>query len=100
MGGTAMIKKFDEFLNEAIKYKPDDFNLDNAPKELVQYVIDNVDDFGRRYQKALTKIDRMRCPLRMADSNLYNEICDNVEDWCSDNDDNIDNYDIDEIFDL
>ena len=88
MEGTAMIKKFDEFLNEAIKYKPDDFNLDNAPKELVQYVIDNVDDFGRRYQKALTKIDRMRCPLRMADSNLYNEICDNVEDWCSDNDEN------------
>ena len=95
-----MIKKFDEFLNEAIKYKPEDFNLDNAPKELVQYVIDNVDDFGKRYQKALTKIDRMRCPLRMADSNLYNEIYDTAEEWCSDNDDNIDNYDIDEIFDL
>lgn len=89
-----------ENLDEAMKYKPEDFNLDNAPKELVQYVIDNVDDFGRRYQKALTKVDRMRCPLRMADSDLYNEICDNVEDWCSDNDEKFDDYDIDEIFDL
>lgn len=95
-----MIKKFDEFLNEAIKYKPEDFNLDNAPKELVQYVIDNVDDFGKRYQKALTKIDRMRCPLRTADSNLYDEICDTVEDWCSDNDEKFDDYNVDEIFDL
>ena len=95
-----MIQNFDEFVNEAIKYKPEDFNLDNAPKELVQYVIDNVEDFGRRYQKALTKIDRMRCPLRMADSYLYDEICNNVEDWCSDNDENFDDYDVDEIFDL
>lgn len=89
-----------ENLDEAIKYKPEDFNLDNAPKDMVQYVIDNIDDFGKRYQKALTKIDRMRCPLRMADSNLYDEICDQVSDWCSDNNDDIDNYDIDEIFDL
>lgn len=89
-----------ENLDEAMKYKPEDFNLDNAPKELVQYVIDNVDDFGRRYQKALTKIDRMRCPLRMADGDLYDDICDNVEDWCSDNDKEFDDYDVDEIFDL
>lgn len=89
-----------ENLDEAMKYKPEDFNLDNAPKELVQYVIDNVEDFGRRYQKALTKIDRMRCPLRMADSYLYDEICNNVEDWCSDNDEKFDDYDVDEIFDL
>lgn len=93
-----MIKQFDEFINEAIKYKPSDFNLENAPKELVQYIIDNVDDFGRRYQKALTKVDRMRCPLATADSELYNEIMDRGTDWCTDNDDDMDNYSIEEIF--
>ncbi|WP_296864593.1 hypothetical protein [uncultured Methanobrevibacter sp.] len=87
-----------ENLDEAIKYKPEDFNLDNAPKELVQYIIDNIDDFGKRYQKAITKMDRQRCPFRIADNVLYNEINDRISDWCSDNDEDEDDYDVEEIF--
>ena len=95
-----MVKQFEEFVNEAINYKPEDFNLDNAPKELVQYIIDNIDRFGKRYQMAITKVDRMRCPLRMADPQLYSELIDRAEEWCDDNDKDVEDYDIDEIFDL
>lgn len=33
----------------------------------------------------LNKMDRMRCPLRMADEELFNDIADAVEEWCDDN---------------
>lgn len=95
-----MVQHFEEFINEAMNYKPEDFNLDNAPKELVQYIIDNIDRFGKRYQMAITKIDRMRCPLRVADPQLYSELIDRAEEWCDDNDKDVEDYDIDEIFDF
>lgn len=95
-----MVQNFEEFINEAINYKPEDFNLDNAPKELVQYIIDNIDRFGKRYQMAITKIDRMRCPLRVADPQLYSELVDRAEEWCDDNNKDVEDYDIDEIFDF
>ena len=81
-----------------MKYTAEDFNLDDAPVKMVEYVIDNVEDFGERYHKALTKVDRMRCPLSMADCELYDEICDMVDDWCEDNGDDADEYDVEEIF--
>jgi hypothetical protein len=67
-------------------YKAEDFNLENAPKEMVQYVIDNVVDFDIRYQRALYIIGRDRCPLRMADESLYNDIYEALSDWCIEND--------------
>lgn len=79
-------------------FTPSDFNCDNAPVELVQYIIDNTDDFGRRYSSALNVIGRDRCPLRMADNALYDDMYDCLCDWCSDNGDNEDNYDLEEIF--
>lgn len=93
-----MIKYFDEFVNEAYKYSPKDFDLTIAPEELIQYVIDNVDDFGKRYQHALAQMDKRRVPLRLADNSLYDEIYDAMCDWCEDNDKDVDEYDIDEIF--
>lgn len=53
----------------------------------------NVEFYEDRLQLALNKMDRMRCPMRMADDGLYDEMCDAVEDWCEDND--IDFYEID-----
>ncbi len=85
-------------------YTSDDFNTENAPKEMVQYVIDNVDDFEPRYQHALSIIGRDRCPLRMANLCLYAEIEDMIKEWCeednwlNENSRNPDDYDIEEIF--
>lgn len=79
-------------------YKPEDFNLTNAPKEMVQYVLDNVDDFEERYQHALDIVGRERSPLRRADLDLYIDIQTELDFWCADNGHNFDDYDIEEIF--
>lgn len=79
-------------------YTADDFNTENAPKEMVQYVIDNVVDFEPRYQQALSIIGHDRCPLRMASYGLYSDIEEYIGEWCHDNEDCSDLYDIEEIF--
>ena len=67
-------------------YTAEDFNLTNAPKEMVQHVIDNVEDFEPRYQHALNVMDKKRCPLHVADFELYDEMYDAMVDWCIEND--------------
>lgn len=62
-------------------YKPEDFNLTNAPKEMVQYVLDNVEDFDIRYSLALKTIDKCRCPLRLANDSLFDEIQGAMVEW-------------------
>ena len=62
------------------------------------YVENNVHRFAERYDLALEKIGEMRCPLSMADDSLFNDIRDAVDDWCSDNDKDPDDYDIEEMF--
>jgi hypothetical protein len=80
-------------------YTPDDFNLDNAPREMVQYVIDNVDNFHERYNHALNRIGILRAPLRLVDYELYNEIDNAMCDFGCDIDTfDINDYDIEEIF--
>lgn len=54
-------------------------------KEIAAYVRNNVEFFEDRLQLALNKIDRMRCPLHMADKELYNDIINAIEEWCDDN---------------
>ena len=54
-------------------------------KELAAFVRNNVEDFEVRLQLALKRMDRMRCPFRMADGMLYDEIVDAIEEWCDDN---------------
>ena len=55
-------------------YKAEDFNLTKAPKELIQYVIDNVEDFEPRYQYASYLIGKTRCSLEHALEDLYYDI--------------------------
>lgn len=54
-------------------------------KEIAAFVRNNIEDFEVRLQLALKRMDRMRCPLSMADGMLYDEIVDAVEEWCDDN---------------
>lgn len=54
-------------------------------KEVAAYVRNNVEFYEERLQMALNKMERMRCPLQMADESLYDEIVDAIEDWCDDN---------------
>jgi hypothetical protein len=56
----------------------------NKIKELAAYVRQNVEFFEERLQLALNKMDRMRCPLRVADQELYDDIVSAIEQWCED----------------
>ena len=76
-------------------YKPEDFNLTNAPKEMVQYVLDNVEDFDIRYSLALKTIDKCRCPLYHADCSLYDDIYNAMCEWCNERDFYPEDYDYD-----
>ena len=82
-------------------YTAEDFNLKNAPKEMVQYVIDTVEDFDARYTRALGIIGSYRCPLQMADEGLYNDIYDAMCEWVNDEFESYPedfDYEIEEIF--
>lgn len=79
-------------------YTAEDFNLGNAPKEMVQFVINSVVDFDKHYSRALEIIGADRCPLKMADRRLFDTIQYCIDDWCSDNGHDPDDYDIEEIF--
>lgn len=79
-------------------YTADDFNTENAPKEMVQYIIDNTESFEIRYRYALSVIGRDRCSIWQANQELAMELQDNLDDWCNDNEDNSDLYDVNEIF--
>ena len=77
-------------------YNAEDYK--GAPAAMLQYIIANVDDFDSRYEHALFIIDQHRCPLQVADCSLYQEISDNMDDWCDDNGCDAEGYDIEEIF--
>ena len=66
-------------------------------KELAAYVRNNVEDFEERLQLALKRMDRMRCPLSMADCMLYDEIVDAIEEWCDDNEVNNEDFDYEDL---
>ena len=63
-------------------------------KEVAAYVRNNIEDYEVRLQLALKKMDRMRCPLRMADESLFDEIVDAICEWFDDNEISIE-YDFD-----
>lgn len=66
-------------------------------KEIAAYVRNNVEFFEERLQLALNRIDRLRCPLSMADSQLYYDICNAIEDWCLDNEVDEDTLDLEAV---
>lgn len=82
-------------------YKPNDVKLTNAPEEMVQYVINNVEDFEPRYKHALGIMDKQRCPIIVADSDLHDDIYNAMCDWTLNELETYPedlNYDIEEIF--
>lgn len=65
----------------------------NYKKEVAAAVRNNVEDYEERLQLALKRMDRMRCPLSMADRSLYDEIVDAISEWCDDNEVSVDFFD-------
>ena len=67
---------------------------------LYNYCATTIPHFFTREMDALEKIGQYRWTLRMADSSLYNDMRDCIEDYCTDN--NLDwdeeEIDIEEIF--
>ena len=70
----------------------------NDVQAVKKYCEENIEDFSLRYEMALRMENRMRCPLEHADPNLYGEIRDKIEEWCDDNEENVEVYDIDNLF--
>lgn len=66
-------------------------------KELAAYVRNNVEFFEERLQLALNKMERMRCSLRFADSELFDAISDAIDEWCDDNEVNNEDWDYEDI---
>lgn len=54
-------------------------------KEVAAYVRNHVEDYEIRLSLALGRMERDRCPLRMADDGLFDEIVSAIDDWCWDN---------------
>lgn len=83
-------------------YRPEDFNIKNAPKEMVQFVLDNVKDFENRYLDALRSIGNGRYPLRLSAPTLYDDIQKAMAEWAIDQsnftDEEFEDLDIEEIF--
>lgn len=69
----------------------------NKVKELAAYVRNNVEFFEERLQLALNKMERMRCSLRFADSELFDAISDAIDEWCDDNEVNNEDWDYEDI---
>lgn len=61
--------------------------------EVAAYCAAHIEDYELRAQLALKTMDRMRCPLSMADSALCSEIRDRACDWANDNDYAVDFFD-------
>lgn len=69
-------------------------------KEIAAYCAANIEDYELRVQLALGVMERMRCPLNMADAGLYDEMYDCACEWAEDNDysvDLIDGIDVEDI---
>lgn len=82
-------------------YTADDFNTENAPKEMVQYVIGHVPDFTNRYMSAHYRMGSDRLPMYRADFTLFADIHEAMAEWAIDNnvsDEEFDDFDIEEIF--
>ena len=54
-------------------------------KEIAAYVRNNVEFYEERLSIALGRMERNRCPLRMADCSLFDDIVSAIDDWCWDN---------------
>lgn len=65
--------------------------------EIGNYLRETVEDFDIRVEVALNIMDRMRCPFGYADSELFDECYDRIEEWCEENGIGVECIDIEEI---
>lgn len=73
----------------------------NNKNELIEFIKSNIADFDDKISKAWELMDKYRCPLRMTDNGLYDEITNLIQDYADDNDlseEWIDNIDVEELF--
>lgn len=66
-------------------------------KELAAACANNIENYELRVQLAIDVIGRMRCPLSMADFNLYYEMMDQIWWWGFDNEIDVDDIDAEEV---
>ena len=55
-------------------------------KEIEALCHKNIEEYEPRVQHALNVMDRMRCPLSMADPSLADEIDEQMDEWMADHD--------------
>lgn len=75
-------------------------DMEDVIKEIAAYCAAHIEDYEIRVHLAIKQMDRMRCPLSMADERLYNEMYNCAEEWADDHDysvDFIDGIDVEEI---
>jgi hypothetical protein len=67
-------------------------------KENPYEVFDKIDNFSTRRDLALDMIDKYRCSFYHADSDLYDEMYDALEEWCNDEDElDIEDFEIENL---
>lgn len=64
---------------------------------LSEFFKQNISNFDSRLGRAWGIVDHMRCPFKMADTDLYIEMSDRLEDFCEENGLDYDDYDLEEI---
>ena len=68
--------------------------MDKQQREIAAYVRNHVEFYEERLSLALEWMGRDRCPLRVADGGLYDEIVNTICEWFDDNEISIE-YDFD-----
>lgn len=66
-------------------------------KENEDDVFGDIEDFEVRRELAMSRMDKMRSPLRVVDSSLYDEMYDKLSEWCDENGFNVDEFDVENI---
>ena len=66
-------------------------------KENEDEVFGGIEDFEMRRELAMSRMDRMRSPLRVVDTSLYDEMYDKLSEWCEDNDFDVDDFNVEDM---
>lgn len=64
---------------------------------IADYCLENIWNFEERVQMALAKIDHWRCPLEQADYQLFEDICQAIEDCAIEYDIDCDNICVEDV---
>lgn len=67
-------------------------------KGLLSYCRAHITDFGKMEREALARMDEQRCDLKSAAPELYMKMADAIEDWGMENDVDVSEIDVEEVF--